>query len=42
MVVGDEMRLRYEGELHKPWNSLGRILKVGQQHLLPTPATNTC
>lgn len=28
LAVGDELRLRYQGELHKPWESVGHVIKI--------------
>ncbi|KAI0062350.1 P-loop containing nucleoside triphosphate hydrolase protein [Artomyces pyxidatus] len=28
LAVGDELRLRYAGELHKPWDGVGHVIKV--------------
>ena len=28
LAVGDELRLRYQGELHKPWEGVGHVLKI--------------
>ncbi|THH20883.1 hypothetical protein EW146_g550 [Bondarzewia mesenterica] len=28
LAVGDELRLRYSGELHKPWEGVGHVIKV--------------
>ncbi|KAI0053930.1 P-loop containing nucleoside triphosphate hydrolase protein [Auriscalpium vulgare] len=28
LAVGDELRLRYSGELHKPWDGVGHVIKV--------------
>lgn len=28
LAVGDEMRLRYTGELHKPWEGVGYVTKI--------------
>ncbi|BGP13779.1 hypothetical protein JCM10213_006389 [Rhodosporidiobolus nylandii] len=28
LAVGDELRLRYNGELHKPWEGVGHVVKV--------------
>ncbi|BGP05935.1 Regulator of nonsense transcripts 1 [Rhodotorula toruloides] len=28
LAVGDELRLRYNGELHKPWEGVGHVIKV--------------
>ena len=28
LAVGDELRLRYHGELHKPWEGVGHVIKV--------------
>ncbi|KDQ07256.1 hypothetical protein BOTBODRAFT_613657 [Botryobasidium botryosum FD-172 SS1] len=28
LAVGDELRLRYAGELHKPWEGVGHVIKI--------------
>lgn len=28
LAVGDELRLRYQGELHKAWEGVGHVLKI--------------
>ncbi|KAG7092951.1 hypothetical protein E1B28_009253 [Marasmius oreades] len=28
LAVGDELRLRYLGELHKPWDGVGHVIKI--------------
>lgn len=28
LAVGDEMRLRYRGELHEPWEGVGYVIKI--------------
>jgi regulator of nonsense transcripts 1 len=28
LMHGDELRLRYVGELHKPWSGVGHVIKV--------------
>ena len=28
LMHGDELRLRYAGELHKPWAGVGHVIKV--------------
>lgn len=28
LAVGDELRLKYNGELHKPWEGVGHVIKV--------------
>ncbi|KAJ2923996.1 hypothetical protein H1R20_g3978, partial [Candolleomyces eurysporus] len=28
LAVGDELRLRYQGELHKPWEGVGHVIKI--------------
>ena len=27
-MAGDELRIRYIGELHKPWQGVGHVIKV--------------
>lgn len=37
LMHGDELRLRYTGELHKPWSCVGHVIKLissGREHLL--------
>ncbi|KZT55083.1 P-loop containing nucleoside triphosphate hydrolase protein [Calocera cornea HHB12733] len=28
LAVGDELRLRYDGEMHKPWEGVGHVIKI--------------
>ena len=28
LAVGDELRLKYNGELHKPWEGVGHVIKI--------------
>ncbi len=28
LMQGDELRLKYNGELHKPWSGVGHIIKL--------------
>ena len=28
LMHGDELRLRYLGELHKPWSGIGHVIKI--------------
>lgn len=28
LAVGDELRLRYRGELHDPWEATGHVIKI--------------
>ena len=28
LMAGDELRVRYVGELHKPWQGVGHVIKV--------------
>jgi regulator of nonsense transcripts 1 len=28
LAVGDELRLRYQGELHKAWDGVGHVIKI--------------
>ena len=28
LMAGDELRLRYLGELHKPWSGMGHVVKT--------------
>ena len=34
LMPGDELRLRYVGELHKPWQGVGHVIKVPNSILL--------
>lgn len=34
LMQGDELRLRYVGELHKPWQGVGHVTKVPNSILL--------
>ena len=34
LMQGDELRLRYVGELHKPWQGVGHVIKVPNSILL--------
>ena len=36
LMQGDELRLRYVGELHKPWQGVGHVTKVPNSILLGT------
>ena len=33
LAVGDELRLRYHGELHKAWEGVGHVIKVPNSKL---------
>lgn len=35
-MPGDELRLRYLGELHKPWQGVGHVIKVPNSILTTT------
>lgn len=35
LAVGDELRLRYQGELHKPWEGVGHVLKIPNSLFFP-------
>ena len=28
LAPGDELRLKYQGELHKPWEGVGHVIKI--------------
>lgn len=28
LMHGDELRLRYLGDMHKPWNGVGHVIKI--------------
>ncbi|CAC5399932.1 UPF1 [Mytilus coruscus] len=32
LMHGDELRLRYQGELHKPWSGVGHVIKIPDNH----------
>lgn len=34
LAVGDELRLKYSGELHKPWEGVGHVVKIPNSKLL--------
>ncbi|KAK2552912.1 Regulator of nonsense transcripts 1 [Acropora cervicornis] len=34
LMPGDELRLRYVGELHKPWQGVGHVIKVPNNDIL--------
>lgn len=34
LMHGDELRLRYLGELHKPWSGVGHVIKIPDSILL--------
>lgn len=34
LMPGDELRLRYVGELHKPWQGVGHVIKVPNSILM--------
>ncbi len=34
LAVGDELRLRYSGELHKPWEGVGHVIKIPNSMLI--------
>ena len=36
LMAGDELRLRYTGELHKEWSGVGHVSKVPHSILSPT------
>ena len=46
LAVGDELRLRYAGELHKAWDGVGHVIKIpNSEHLLsknPFLPNQTC
>ena len=33
LAVGDELRLRYRGELHEPWEAVGHVIKIPNSRL---------
>jgi len=33
LMQGDELRLRYLGELHKPWSGVGHVIKIADSIL---------
>lgn len=36
LAVGDELRLRYQGELHKAWDGVGHVIKIPNSRPTPT------
>ncbi|KAG1890848.1 RNA helicase-domain-containing protein [Suillus subluteus] len=36
LAVGDELRLRYQGELHKAWDGVGHVIKIPNSKLCVT------
>jgi hypothetical protein len=36
LAVGDELRLRYQGELHKAWDGVGHVIKIPNSKLYVT------
>jgi len=36
LTVGDELRLRYQGELHKGWDGVGHVIKIPNSKLYVT------
>ncbi|OWF39025.1 Regulator of nonsense transcripts 1 [Mizuhopecten yessoensis] len=32
LMHGDELRIRYMGELHKPWSGVGHVIKIPDNH----------
>ena len=34
LMHGDELRVRYLGELHKPWSGVGHVIKIPDSILL--------
>ena len=43
LAIGDELMLRYRGELHKPWEGQGHVVKVpnsAQRNLAPLIASD--
>ena len=41
LMPGDELRLRYVGELHKPWQGVGHVIKVPNSILLKNTKIKT-
>jgi regulator of nonsense transcripts 1 len=37
LAVGDELRLRYAGELHKAWEGVGHVIKIPNSEFLSPP-----
>lgn len=35
LAVGDELRLRYQGELHKAWDGVGHVIKIPNSRSIP-------
>lgn len=42
LAVGDELRLRYHGELHKAWDALGHVVKVPNSAFIPRRQLSRC
>jgi regulator of nonsense transcripts 1 len=36
LAVGDELRFRYQGELHKAWDGVGHVIKIPNSKLYVT------
>lgn len=36
LMHGDELRIRYMGELHKPWSGVGHVIKIPDSILVNT------
>ena len=34
LACGDELRLRYIGELHRPWEAVGNVIKIPNSTLI--------
>ena len=33
LMHGDELRLRYLGDMHKPWSGVGHVIKIADSIL---------
>lgn len=42
LAVGDELRLKYSGQLHKPWEGDGHVIKIPNSKLLPVLPSLEC
>jgi regulator of nonsense transcripts 1 len=42
LAAGDELRLRYTGEVHKPWEGVGHVIKVPNSTFFFFPSSDSC
>ena len=40
LMHGDELRLRYLGDLHKPWSGVGHVIKIADSILYRNAFSN--